>query len=65
MRLRRVLKVCFSPVALMWIWGLMRDDVALREAVANFYNETHRVGKASQYTYENVCAFLDYASEFD
>ncbi|KAF5330345.1 hypothetical protein D9619_005483 [Psilocybe cf. subviscida] len=28
---------------------------ALREAVANLYNETYRQGKASQYTYENVC----------
>ncbi|KAH9011613.1 pyridoxal phosphate-dependent transferase [Lactarius pseudohatsudake] len=28
---------------------------ALREAVANLYNTTYRQGKASQYTYENVC----------
>ncbi|KAK7040913.1 hypothetical protein VNI00_009509 [Paramarasmius palmivorus] len=28
---------------------------ALREAVANLYNHTYRKGKASQYTYENVC----------
>ncbi|KAF8136533.1 pyridoxal phosphate-dependent transferase [Boletus edulis] len=28
---------------------------ALREAVANLYNHTYRQGKASQYTYENVC----------
>ncbi|KAJ2934946.1 hypothetical protein H1R20_g2136, partial [Candolleomyces eurysporus] len=28
---------------------------ALREAVANLYNLTYREGKASQYTYENVC----------
>ncbi|PIL24282.1 hypothetical protein GSI_14035 [Ganoderma sinense ZZ0214-1] len=28
---------------------------ALREAVANLYNETYRQGKLSQYTYENVC----------
>jgi hypothetical protein len=28
---------------------------ALREAVANLYNDTYRQGKASQYTYENVC----------
>lgn len=27
----------------------------LREAVANLYNHTYRKGKASQYTYENVC----------
>lgn len=27
----------------------------LREAVANLYNAHHRKGKASQYTYENVC----------
>ncbi|KAI0345290.1 aminotransferase [Trametopsis cervina] len=27
----------------------------LREAVANLYNDTYRKGKASQYTYENVC----------
>ena len=27
----------------------------LREAVANLYNTTYRQGKASQYTYENVC----------
>ncbi|PFH54247.1 hypothetical protein AMATHDRAFT_53129 [Amanita thiersii Skay4041] len=27
----------------------------LREAVANLYNYTYRKGKASQYTYENVC----------
>lgn len=27
----------------------------LREAVANLYNTTHRQGKTSQYTYENVC----------
>ncbi|KAI9714335.1 MAG: hypothetical protein M1820_000296 [Bogoriella megaspora] len=27
----------------------------LREAVANLYNEHHRQGKASKYTYENVC----------
>lgn len=29
--------------------------VALRAAVARLYNETYRVGKASQYTHENVC----------
>ena len=29
--------------------------IALREAVANLYNHTYRQGKASQYTYENVC----------
>ncbi|KIJ17022.1 aspartate transaminase [Paxillus involutus ATCC 200175] len=28
---------------------------ALREAVAKLYNHTYRQGKASQYTYENVC----------
>jgi aspartate/methionine/tyrosine aminotransferase len=28
---------------------------AFREAVANLYNVTYRKGKASQYTYENVC----------
>ncbi|KAH9950311.1 aminotransferase [Amylocystis lapponica] len=28
---------------------------ALREAVATLYNHTYRQGKASQYTYENVC----------
>ncbi|KIY71062.1 PLP-dependent transferase [Cylindrobasidium torrendii FP15055 ss-10] len=28
---------------------------ALREAVANLYNDTYRQGKESQYTYENVC----------
>jgi aspartate/methionine/tyrosine aminotransferase len=28
---------------------------SLREAVANLYNTTYRQGKASQYTYENVC----------
>jgi aspartate/methionine/tyrosine aminotransferase len=28
---------------------------ALREAVANLYNDTYRKDKASQYTYENVC----------
>ncbi|GLB34796.1 putative aminotransferase class I and II [Lyophyllum shimeji] len=28
---------------------------ALREAVANLYNETYRKDKASKYTYENVC----------
>ncbi|KAF8469917.1 aminotransferase [Gautieria morchelliformis] len=28
---------------------------ALRQAVAKLYNETYRVGKQSQYTYENVC----------
>ncbi|KAG1891450.1 pyridoxal phosphate-dependent transferase [Suillus subluteus] len=28
---------------------------ALREAVANLYNDNYRKGKASQYTYENVC----------
>lgn len=27
----------------------------LRKAVANLYNHTYRNGKASQYTYENVC----------
>lgn len=27
----------------------------LREAVANLYNDTYRKGRASQYTYENVC----------
>lgn len=27
----------------------------LRVAVANLYNKTYRQGKASQYTYENVC----------
>lgn len=27
----------------------------LRAAVANLYNEHHRKGKKSQYTYENVC----------
>ncbi|KAF1991796.1 class I/II aminotransferas-like protein [Aulographum hederae CBS 113979] len=27
----------------------------LREAVANLYNEHHRQGKESKYTYENVC----------
>ncbi|KAJ7466188.1 pyridoxal phosphate-dependent transferase [Mycena galericulata] len=27
----------------------------LREAVANLYNHTYRQGRASQYTYENVC----------
>ena len=29
--------------------------IALREAVAHLYNHTYRQGKASQYTYENVC----------
>lgn len=29
--------------------------IALREAVANLYNHTYRKGKASQYTFENVC----------
>lgn len=28
---------------------------ALREAVANLYNDTYRRGKESQYTFENVC----------
>lgn len=28
---------------------------ALREAVADLYNHTYRQGKASQYTFENVC----------
>jgi len=28
---------------------------ALRDAVAKLYNDTYRQGKASQYTYENVC----------
>ncbi|EJD02217.1 aminotransferase [Fomitiporia mediterranea MF3/22] len=28
---------------------------ALREAVANLYNENYRQGKASKYTFENVC----------
>ena len=27
----------------------------MREAVAHLYNEHHRQGKASQYTWENVC----------
>jgi aspartate/methionine/tyrosine aminotransferase len=27
----------------------------LREAVANLYNEHHRQGKKSKYTWENVC----------
>lgn len=27
----------------------------LRQAVANLYNEHHRQGKESKYTYENVC----------
>lgn len=27
----------------------------LREAVANYYNETYRQNKSSQYTYKNVC----------
>ncbi|CUM64466.1 uncharacterized protein PRCAT00002070001 [Priceomyces carsonii] len=27
----------------------------LREAVANYYNETYRVNKESKYTYKNVC----------
>ena len=27
----------------------------LREAVANYYNEEYRQGKASKYTYRNVC----------
>ena len=27
----------------------------LREAVANFYNETYRTKKGSKYTYKNVC----------
>lgn len=27
----------------------------LREAIANLYNEHHRQGKESKYTYENVC----------
>ncbi|EGW33959.1 uncharacterized protein SPAPADRAFT_59370 [Spathaspora passalidarum NRRL Y-27907] len=27
----------------------------LREAVANYYNQTYREGKQSQYTYKNVC----------
>lgn len=29
--------------------------IELREAVANLYNITYRKGKASQYTFENVC----------
>lgn len=28
---------------------------ALRAAVANYYNQTYRMGKESQYTFENVC----------
>ncbi len=28
---------------------------ALRQAVADLYNHTYRQGKASQYTFENVC----------
>jgi hypothetical protein len=32
-----------------------RSLKALREAVAKLYNHTYRQGKASQYTYENVC----------
>lgn len=28
---------------------------ALREAVADLYNQTYRQGKNSQYTFENVC----------
>ncbi|KAH9814321.1 pyridoxal phosphate-dependent transferase [Melampsora americana] len=28
---------------------------ALRAAVANYYNQTYRIGKESQYTFENVC----------
>ena len=27
----------------------------LRAAIANLYNDNHRQGKASQYTWENVC----------
>jgi len=30
-------------------------SLELREAVANLYNVTYRQGKASQYTYENIC----------
>ena len=29
--------------------------IALREAVANLYNQQYRQDKISQYTYENVC----------
>lgn len=37
--------------------GSIFDDGSpgLREAVANLYNTSYRQGKASQYTYENVC----------
>lgn len=32
---------------------------ALREAVANLYNETYRQGKESKYTKDNVCIVPD------
>ena len=35
----------------------MALSLALREAVANLYNDTYRVGKESKYTYENVCTY--------
>jgi len=35
--------------------NISKHPLALREAVANLYNVTYREGKASQYTYENVC----------
>lgn len=52
--------VCVSnPVALhrklMFPQGPTAGIKPLREAVANLYNEHHRKGKASQYTWENVC----------
>jgi hypothetical protein len=38
---------------LSFFFSLHRTE--LRAAVANLYNHTYRQGKASQYTYENVC----------
>jgi len=35
--------------------SLTNHTLALRDAVANLYNVTYREGKASKYTYENVC----------
>ena len=33
----------------------MTSRPELRQAVANLYNDTYRKGKASKYTFENVC----------
>lgn len=35
-------------------YGPVQGQLALRKAVANLYNRFYRVGKRSQYTYENV-----------